>query len=68
MIPLMEYKALQEGIFLWEFKLNQPYSEIMNMPFHKAKIKMEMFFKYQKEFGDSIAKALQGLKSKFRLK
>jgi hypothetical protein len=52
----MKYEVLQEGIFLWVYKLKQPYSEIMAMPYHKAKKFMDMYMKYQDDL-------IKGLKS-----
>ena len=53
----MNYDTLQEGIFLWVYKLKQPYSEVMEMPFHKSKKFMEMFMKYQKDLIDGLKSA-----------
>lgn len=59
----MDYKTLQEGIFLWVYKMKQPYSEVMNMPYHKAKTFMEFYMKYQKDLGDALEKGTKKAKS-----
>lgn len=59
----MKYETLQEGIFLWVFKLHQDYNTVMQMPFYKAKKFIELFTKYEEEFGKSLKEAASKIKS-----
>jgi hypothetical protein len=59
----MHWETLQEGIFLWVYKLKQPYEGVMNMPYFKARKYMEMYMKVQQEITDGIKKAGDKMKS-----
>ena len=59
----MNWETLQEGIFLWVYKLKQPYDVVMKMPYFRAKKYMEMYMKVTKEINDGIKKAGDKMKS-----
>jgi len=59
----MHWETLQEGIFLWVYKLKQPYDVVMKMPYFRAKKYMEMYMNYQKEFNDGLKKAGERIKA-----
>ena len=60
---MMHWETLQEGIFLWVYKLKQPYEGVMKMPYFKAKKYMEMYMKVQSEILDGVKKAGDKIKS-----
>lgn len=61
MLHQIHYENLQEGIFLLEFKMNQPYAGIIKMPYHIATKQVQLYSKYQAELAKSIEGAISNI-------